>query len=146
MTTETEIQIHDAQLLAQFSQMYRTAVDAFMDRLDMHRGQALLLCTVAKRDGMTQSEIAEQLSVQGATITNMLQRMPRRGLVLRRRDPDDNRLVRVYVTDEGRNKEHAIDLQLRTLEQTVLKGIGEQDRQVLRQLVWQMIDNMSGAS
>jgi MarR family transcriptional regulator, organic hydroperoxide resistance regulator len=135
--------ISDSQLLAQFSQMYRTAVDTFMDEIGMHRGQALLLCTVAKQDGMTQSELGDLLSVQGATITNMLQRMEESNLITRQRDPEDNRLVRVYATDEGRAKELSINQQLRTLEDVILKGISEQDREALRRLVWQIIGNMS---
>ena len=136
-------QVEDVQLLAQFSQMYRSAIDAFMDQVDTYRGQALLLCTVVKQDGMTQSESADALSVQGATITNMVKRMEEAKLVVRRRDPEDNRLVRVYVTDEGRQLEHSINEQLQNLEATVFSGVSEDDRKVLRRLLWQMIENIS---
>lgn len=136
-------QIEDVQLLAQFSQMYRSAVDAFMDQVDMYRGQALLLCTVIKQDGMTQSEIADALSVQGATITNMVKRMEEANLVVRHRDPEDNRLVRVYVTDEGRQLEQSINEQLQNLEASVFSGISKVDRKVLRRLLWQMIENIN---
>jgi DNA-binding MarR family transcriptional regulator len=139
-----DLPMDDATLLAQFSQMFRSAADAFVDQVDMHRGQALLLCKLVRRDGMTQSELADLLSVQGATVTNMLQRMEEAGLVVRRRDLDDNRLVRVYMTDEGREKERSINEQFRNLEASVLDGIAEEDRAVLRRLLNRMIDNMNG--
>ena len=135
--------IETAQLLAQFSQMYRTEIDTAMESVGMFRGQALLLCTLVKRDGMSQTEIAEQLSVQGATITNMLQRMEESGLVVRHRDADDNRLVRVFITKEGKEKESAITQQLSEFEETVLHGISQKDRVTLQQLIWQMIENIS---
>lgn len=138
--------LDDAFLLAQFSQVYRGMIDAFMDQVDTHRGQALLLCTIVKQDGMTQSEIAEQLSVQGATVTNMLQRMEESGLVVRRRDADDNRLVRVYLTDAGRKKEQTIHQQFLEVEATVLNGIAEEDRARLRVVLKQMIENMGPES
>src|SRR3978361_479719 len=97
MLDETQ-RIADWELLAQFSQAYRSLSDANMDLIDMHRAQATSLCKLFMQDGMTQSEIAQQLSVQGATVTDMLQRMEDAGLVTRRRDADDNRLVRVYLT------------------------------------------------
>ncbi len=134
----------DSQLLVQFSQMYRTAVDNFMDQVGIHRGQGLLLCTVLKSEGLTQSELAEQLSVQGATITNMLQKLEEAGLVIRRRDDADNRLVRVYLTEAGRQKEAEVSRQLVLVEDSLLKGIGEADRAVLRRLIWQIMDNMGG--
>lgn len=138
--------IQDAQLLAQFSQAYRSAVDAFMEQAGMYRGQALLLCTINKQAGMTQTEIADMLAVQGATVSHMLQRLEEARLVVRQRDAADNRLVRVYATEAGRQKELEIQEQLRCLEDAVLKGIGPAERETLRRLVWQMMDNISGES
>jgi DNA-binding MarR family transcriptional regulator len=137
-----EVSIEDWELLAQVCQAYRSSSDTFMDRIEMHRAQATLLCRLFVRDGMTQSEIAEQLSVRGATVTNMLQRMEEVGLVARRRDPEDNRLVRVYLTDAGRDKERAITDQFLNLESAVFEGISEEDRIVFRRILNQLLHNM----
>ncbi|MBX3064808.1 MAG: MarR family winged helix-turn-helix transcriptional regulator [Anaerolineae bacterium] len=141
MSNDTDLK--DWQLLAQFSQLFRGVSDGFSDEVDVHRGQAIVLCTVVKRDGMTQSEIATELSIQGATVTNMLQRMEEAGLVIRRRDPDDNRLVRVYITPEGREKELAINRQFQTMQEMLFTGMSEEERAGLRRLLGQMIQNMS---
>jgi MarR family transcriptional regulator, organic hydroperoxide resistance regulator len=138
-----EVKGADWQLLAQVSQVFRSLSDSFMDQVDMHRAQAILLCTLKAQDGMSQSEIAEQLSVQGATITNMLQRMEEANLVLRRRDPDDNRLVRVYLTDAGREKELAISEQFQQLEAKIFEGMTEEDQKTLRRLLMQLLGNMN---
>jgi MarR family transcriptional regulator, organic hydroperoxide resistance regulator len=137
--------IVDWELLAQVSQMFRTVSDTFMDLANMHRAQAMLLCRLFVKDGVTQSEIAEQLSVQGATVSNMLQRLEEAGLVVRRRDADDNRLVRVYLSEQGRDKERAIHQQIANLEETIFAGISEEDRVVLRRLLKQLLSNMSVA-
>ena len=139
----TEPTIEDWELLAQVSQAYRALSDDFMDRIDMHRAQATLLCRLYVNNGMTQSEIADQLSVQGATVTNILQRMEEAGLVTRQRDMDDNRLVRVYLTDSGREKERAITEQFLHLERAVFEGISEPDRARLHRLLGQMLHNMT---
>jgi DNA-binding MarR family transcriptional regulator len=136
----------DANLLAQFSQMYRNAIDSFMDSVGMFRGQAFVLCQVVKQGGMTQSEIAEALSVQGATITNMLKKMEEAHLITRQRDPQDNRLVRVHATEAGVKLEISITEQLQSLENSILAGVSEPDRAVLRRVVWQMIANMDKPS
>ncbi len=133
----------DWALLAQVCQAYRALSDAFMDDIAMHRAQAGLLCRLFVQDGMTQSDIAEQLSVQGATVTNMLQRMEETGLVTRRRDEADNRLVRVNLTEAGRERERAITEQLIKLERAVFEGISDSDRVALRHLLNQMLHNMS---
>lgn len=132
----------DAKLLTQFSLLYRNAVDAFMDKEGLHRGQALVLCAVVARDGLTQTELADTLSVRGATVTNVLQRLEESNLVTRQRDEVDNRLVRVFATDAGRDLELSLAQQLANLESVVLAGIDPDDRAKLRQLVWRMISNI----
>lgn len=140
-----EIHVEDWELLAQISQSYRALSDALMEQIAMHRAQATLLCRLYVQDGMTQSEIADQLSVQGATVTNMLKRMEDAGLVRRERDHEDNRLVRVYLTDEGRQKERAITSQFVKVEETIFSGFTEAERILLRRLLSQMLSNMNPA-
>jgi len=134
--------LDDWQLLAQVSQIFRSVSDAFTEQVDIPRGQATVLCVVAKQDGITQSEIAERLSVQGASVTNMLQRLEEAGLVARRRDPDDNRLVRVYLTEAGLQKEDSINAQLGEMQELLFKGISEADRTLLRHQLRQIMANI----
>jgi DNA-binding MarR family transcriptional regulator len=102
-----------------------------------------VLCVVAKQDGLNQSEIAEQLSVQGATVTNMLQHLEEAGLVARRRDPEDNRLVRVYLTETGRQKEKSINEQFGNMQELIFKGISEEERVILRRWLQQIVMNIT---
>ena len=132
----------DWELLAQFSQVFRTISDAFTEQVDIPRGQATVLCTVAKQNGLTQSEIAEKLSVRNASVTNMLQRLEEAGLVFRQRDPDDNRLVRVYLTEAGLEKELSLNEQFSSLQEVIFKGIDEDQRNLLRNGLEAIIKNI----
>jgi MarR family transcriptional regulator, organic hydroperoxide resistance regulator len=142
MSMPDDPRIEDWKLLTQFCQAYRSLSDSFMDQIDMHRAQAALLCLLFVQDGMTQSEIADQLSVQGATVTNMLQRMEEACLVTRRRDVEDNRLVRVYLTDTGREKERSIIEQFIKLQNAIFEGITDSKQADLRRMLNQMLQNM----
>jgi DNA-binding MarR family transcriptional regulator len=137
------VNLADWQLLAQVSQIFRSVSDTFTDHVDIPRGQATVLCVVAKQEGLTQSEIAGQLSVQGATISNMLRRLEEAGLVNRRRDPQDNRLVRVYLTEAGVQKERSINEQFGNLQELIFKGISEEGRVILRRWLQQIIMNIT---
>jgi MarR family transcriptional regulator, organic hydroperoxide resistance regulator len=138
-----EIQsVKDWELIAQFAQAYRNLSDSFIDQIAMFRSQSTVLCKLFLQNGMTQSEIAAQLSIQGATVTEMLQRMEESGLVTRRRDPDDNRLVRVYLTEAGRQKERSITEQFMKLEGAIFADFEESERVRLRHLLRRMIHNM----
>ena len=136
-------QVEDWELLAQFAQAYRSLSDALMDQITLHRSQAMVLCKLFIQDGMNQTEIAQQLSVQGATVTDMLQRMEEAGLVSRRRDLDDNRQVRVYLTGDGRKKERFIMEQFSKPEAAIFENFNENERILLRQFLNRALDNMS---
>ena len=51
----------------------------------------------------TMGELAEALSIALSTVTQLVERIEKRGLVRREHsDPDDRRVVRLALTDEGR--------------------------------------------
>lgn len=145
MASEMEA-VADWELLAQISQGYRHLSDRLMEQIGMHRAPAALLCRLFLQDGLTQSELAEQLSLQGASVTQVLQRMEEAGWVRRERDAEDNRLVRVYLTEKGREKERSITEQFMKLQETIFAGIAPRERAFLRQLLTQMHQNMSRTS
>lgn len=136
------VNLDDWQLIAQLSQIFRNRSDTFTDQVGVPRGQAAVLCVVARRSGLSQSDIAENLFVQGATITTMLQKMEEAGLVIRRRDPDDNRLVRVYITEPGLEKERRIIEQWSTMQELAFDGLSTEDRVLLRRCLKQIIQNI----
>jgi DNA-binding MarR family transcriptional regulator len=62
----------------------------------------LHVLTVLEADGpLAMSKLAEALDVSVASATGIIDRMEQRGLVERRREPDDRRLVLVHKTDAG---------------------------------------------
>jgi DNA-binding MarR family transcriptional regulator len=134
--------VEDWELLAQFSQAYRTLSDTFMEQIALHRAQAFALCRLFVHEGMTQSELADELGVQGATITNMLKRMEESGLVTRQRDSDDNRLVRVFLTDDGRAQERAITQQFEEMERSLFANVTPAERKNFRRTLRQLLVNM----
>ena len=61
--------------------------------------QVLLLVRSANWD--TQSEMAEELGITGATLTHHLNALERKGLVRRWREDSNRRVQRVELTDDG---------------------------------------------
>lgn len=62
----------------------------------------LQVLAVLEADGpLAMSKLAEALDVSVASATGIIDRMEQRGLVERRREPDDRRVVLVHRTDSG---------------------------------------------
>ncbi len=66
-----------------------------------HPAQAGCLHVIAHREGITQRELAETLHLAPASVTTMLQRMERQGVIERWNDETDQRLTRIRLTEAG---------------------------------------------
>jgi len=85
------------------SKAFRSVTAAAMSALGLHPGQHLLLTCLADEDGQTPGAIAAAIRVSVPTVVKMTSRMESVGLVLRRRDERDRRLVQVHLTPAGRD-------------------------------------------
>ena len=67
--------------------------------------QRLVMRIVGRFPGIPAGQLAEILHVHPSTLTGVLKRLERRGLVARRRDPRDQRRALIALTAEGRRLE-----------------------------------------
>ena len=64
---------------------------------------------ISKCEGITAGNLASSLHVRPSSLTSMLIKLENDGLIERRKDENDSRAIRVYLTDKGREeikKEH----------------------------------------
>jgi MarR family transcriptional regulator, organic hydroperoxide resistance regulator len=84
-----------------------------------------------ERDGSTPGEIAAALHVTTPTVVKMATRMSAAGLLTRRRDEHDNRLVRLSLTDAGRALREPVEAERRSLEEKLTADLTETERRYL---------------
>lgn len=141
-----EIQISDSigALLVQICKAHRNKAQELLSRIDLYPGQEFLLLNLWPEDGLTHSEIAESLCVQPATVTKMLDRLVRTGLVRRQQDFNDQRVSRVYLTERGRKLLQPIEQLWDELEQISFANLTLEERLLLRRLLLQVYENLGG--
>ncbi|HJQ29285.1 MAG TPA: MarR family transcriptional regulator [Rubrobacter sp.] len=61
-----------------------------------------LLSMIIEEEGISQGEVSHRFEVDPSRITRLAQRLEGEGLLSRERDPEDNRVVRLYATEKGR--------------------------------------------
>ncbi len=81
---------------------YRRLTMRMLADLDISPAQAACLRQLATQDGVSQSELATSLHISRPSITSVLQKMERAGLIERRTDELDQRMTRVFLTEAGR--------------------------------------------
>ncbi|WP_371378154.1 MarR family winged helix-turn-helix transcriptional regulator [Thalassotalea aquiviva] len=83
------------------------AIDLHSKQLNKTSGltgpQLLILQEIARVKGVMASQVAKQVNLSAATVTNIIDRLENRGLVERIRSTQDKRRVGLFLTEQGRN-------------------------------------------
>jgi len=134
-----------------FSQFYRAMqghrqlMSHLLAERGIHPAQAICMRELAHNDGVTQRDLAEILSVSRPTVTVMLQKMERAGLVERHVDETDQRFTRIHLTEAGWREHEEMH---RLLDRFVAETIGpltEDDQRGFERLLALLNDNMAAA-
>jgi len=132
-------------LFTRASKLMRGAADEAMSRHGVRVGQNLVLEVLWGTDGLTPGGLAERLHVSTPTVVKSATRMEATGLVARRRDEADRRLVRIYLTDRGRSVQTEIEAARDELDRRATAGLTDADRRhlisALRKIIAAMADS-----
>lgn len=86
---------------------------------------ALRILRGAGPEGLTCSEIGERMINRDPDITRLLDRLERRSLVRRKREPQDRRVIRCGITNAGLALLKSLDRPVLTLNRRLLGHLGE---------------------
>jgi DNA-binding MarR family transcriptional regulator len=128
--------------LVQVCLLHRERSHQLFEALGLYHGQPRLLGRLWNREGQTHSELAASLHIQPATVSRMIRRMERAGFVVRRTDPADERVSRVYLTDRGRAIRSEIERAWRSLEKRALSGLSGGEKRLFYSLLERVRDNL----
>lgn len=78
------------------------AYKPMLERLGLTYTQFITLVALWEQDGQTVGNLGEKLFLESNTLTPILKKLEAMGYVLRQRDPEDERQVRISLTKEGR--------------------------------------------
>jgi DNA-binding MarR family transcriptional regulator len=128
------------------SKLMRATADAEFRRHGVRVGQNLVLEALWNEDSLTPGLIARRLGVSTPTVVKMVTRMEAEGLVTRRRDETDARLVRVSATQRGLAVRGPIEAALRRLEERAAAGLDDAQRRQFENALAMMVANLEAVA
>lgn len=72
-----------------------------LEALDLTYSQYLVLLVLWSEKEQTVGQIGEQLSLDSGTLTPLLKRMEQKNIVVRKRSSEDERVVKLSLTEKG---------------------------------------------
>lgn len=131
-------------LIHDVSRMRRSAFDRYLKPMNITRSQWWVLAYLSREDGMTQSQLAEELDLGKVGMGGLIDRLEKTGMVRREPDQSDRRINRVFL--EPRSK--ALVTKMRGLNHKfnmrVLDGIPEAQLEVTAVTLDAMKHNIRG--
>ncbi len=129
---EREAGLTTGQLLLRTSKLARERMRTHLHALGLHRGQGFILWRLSCQDGLAQGELARSLNITPATVSGALRRMEQAGWVTRRPDARDQRVSRVFLSEEGRRLHKSLAKAFRALEDELLAALTPDEEAQLR--------------
>ena len=95
--------------------------------LEITAAQFYVLSSLWETDGIKFKELAQKLSMDGATLTGILDRLERQGFVSREDDPEDRRSVLVFLAEKSIVQRDEFQRLAETLDNEIREQFNSQD-------------------
>ncbi len=112
-----------AHLLHLTAHDWRTALDRRLRPLGLSRATWMLLAFVRKLDGPNQTQLADRLGLEGASVVRLVDRLEREGYV-ERRAGSDRRMKTIHTTPKGEALAAEILRVAAEMRNELFRGIG----------------------
>lgn len=120
----------------------RKVLDQEFSQHQLSGAQFEVLRQLWQRDGLSQRDLEERLSVRSATLTRVLARLCAKGLVERRRNPEDGRIKEVFLTPQGQSLKESLERMMACTQARLLSGFTEAEIALAKEWLQRMACNM----
>ena len=105
--------------------------------------QYVVLSFLAETPGLANADLARRAFVTPQSMNEVLKQLESTGLVERRQNPTNARILNASLTRAGTRKLNAVSSQVRDLEACLLRGLTSEERQALKRSLLKIIDNVT---
>lgn len=116
------------------SQMYRKGnsyIGKQLSDIGIGSGQFMFLLELYRKDGRSQEELSERLSIDKGTTARAIKKLEEDGFLFRERDENDKRAYKIYLTDKGNNIKQPILDALKSWEDIITTRLSNEERAIL---------------
>ena len=129
-----KLMLQFSPMVQQIAKTFWAITQTYTTQLGLSTTTVRILGILGERDGLAQQELTKYLHLDPSMVTRTVKELEHeRGWIRRERDPVDQRLMRVYLTPAGQVQARELPERARALEERLLRGMNEAEREYLRQ-------------
>lgn len=131
-------------LIHDVSRLRRSAFDRCLKPLNVTRSQWWVLAYLSREDGMTQSQLAEELDLGKVAVGGLIDRLEKGGLVRREADATDRRVNRIFLEPKSKQLVARMRKVSHRMNEQILSGLVDKELEIAARTLDAMKRNILG--
>lgn len=132
----------EAEILYQLQSVNKVIGVKFEACTGISQSRLELLTLLYHADEISQSDLQKKVNIDSAAVTRHLKQLEAKGMVSRRRKPEDNRITLVRLTDQGRKRIESSKKEKERFMKEMLANVSAEERRVLIDVLGRMRNNI----
>lgn len=132
-------------LLAQIKQLQSRIIEKKLKAStfqDLNGSQMNILYQLWLEDNITISQLSTRTNLANTTLTTMLDRLEKQGQIIRHRNENNRREIRIQLTDSAKNLQQESNLILEEMHSINFKGFSNKEENLVYSLLLRMKQNL----
>src|SRR5215467_2291587 len=146
MVDQTDWDLRLGYLIHDVSRLRRMMFDRALAPLGITRSQWWVLAFISRKDGLPQTQLANELDVGKVAVGALVDRLETSGFVIRQADPVDRRVKRVYVTKQAKGFLEKLRKETDKFNAKIVNGIDRKQLEAASEALLAMKHNLLAMS
>lgn len=121
---------------------YYLRTHELLEKIGLYPGQPRVLHALWKKDGLSQKQIGKELNIKPSTVTVMIKRMEKAGLVKRVQDTKDLRVTKVYLEQKGIDLKEEVKTIGKKVNEEIFHGFSEEEKKTIGEFLDRVSKNL----
>jgi DNA-binding MarR family transcriptional regulator len=129
-------------IAARLFELSKQTMPKFERCTGISRSRLEILRELFEAEEITQRELQKKVNIDHAAVTRHLKQLEEKGMVIRRKNPEDNRFTYVSLTEEGKTKIAVYCEEKQRFISKILNGFSELERSTLLNMLTRIQENI----
>ncbi|MBE6125525.1 MAG: MarR family transcriptional regulator [Erysipelotrichaceae bacterium] len=116
------------------------SVKRVMSRTDGDNSKNRILRNIRRQDGLTQSQLADRLEIRPQSLTRVLSELELAGLIVRKRNENDRRVITLHITEKGEECCSAMKAVFQERAEEMFSVLDSEEKKELYRLIEKVLD------
>lgn len=114
-----------------------------LDPYDFNPGEFPFLATLLEQEeGITQKELCDQMLISKSTTSKRINNLEEKGYIKKRRDPDDRRKTRIYLTNRKKEVKELTEKMNNKADNLMLKNFDDEEKNQFIEYLIRILNNI----